>query len=465
MNNVAVFLFHRDLRLYDNTGLNAIARAGLRILPTFIFPPEQIDPKMNTYFSNNAVQFMVESLTSLNASLKELEACLTCFKGDNIKTLTSLHKRVQFKELHCSDDCTPFSAARDKSISEWCDKSGVKFVQHQDVDILDINEGLLKSGKAYQKFTPFYREVLKKNIRKVDCFALQPQHFAKVVASDRLKIEDMNRFYTKNPLIAVHGGRENGVALLRNIQKKTFGNYGKTREIPSNGSGTTMLSAYIKFGVVSIREVYWRIVDTLGLKSDLLKEVIWRSFYAHIAAHYPVFDGAFKPEFARIAWRDDPEAFKRWLEGSTGVPLVDASMRCLSQTGHLNGRLRMVVASFLSKNLLINWRLGERVGFANQLVDYDPASNNGGWAFVSSVGVNSQPYFRVFNPYLQSKKYDPKALFIKKWVPELASIPAKDIHDWEDKCKVHRTDYPCPIVNARESADRAIKIYKKALSK
>ena len=466
--STAVFLFHRDLRTFDQTGLNAIARTGLKILPVFIFPPEQIDPKQNKYFSHNSVQFMCESLADLDGQLRKLGSQLNCFRGDNLKYLARLHSETPFVELHCSDDCTPYAAKRDKSIQTWCQSKGIKFYQHQDVDLLDMNDGLRLPGQPYQVFKAYYTNLMKNcTVRPVDTFRLQKSDFCKTHPKGTVEISDLKKLYKANPHLAVHGGRTLGLKRLERLPQ--FKNYDKTREFPSHAAGTTLWSAYIKYGCISIREVFWGIVKSLGKNHPLLRELVFRSFYAHVTAHNPhMLQGhPLKLQYERIPWRNDPEGFKRWCQGTTGIPLCDAGMRCLSGpkgTGHLHNRMRMVVASFLVKNLLIDWRAGERFLFQH-LLDACPSSNGHGWQFISGSGCDSMQYTRVFNPFLQSKKYDPDAEFIKKWIPELTDVPAKDIHRWDENHKLYKVDYPSPLVDVKTTAKRAKEVYRKALRK
>lgn len=477
--STAVFLFHRDFRTYDQTGLNAIARSGLKILPVFIFPPEQIDPKQNKYFSNNSVAFMCESLVDLDGQLRKLGSRLHCIKGDNLKSLARLHSDVPFLELHCSDDYTPYATKRDTAIQEWCLSHGIAFHRHQDVDLLDMSDGLRLPGQPYQVFKAYLTNLMKNcTVRPVDTFRLQGSDFCKTQPKGTLKMSDLKKLYKDNPNLAVHGGRTLGLQRLKKLPQ--FKDYYTSREIPGLAAGTTLLSAYIKYGCVSVREVFGGIVATFGKNHALLREVVFRSFYAHVTAYNPhMLQGhPLKLQYERIPWREDPEGFKKWCQGTTGIPLVDAGLRCLGisctngssinctngtyGTGHLHNRVRMVVASFLVKNLLIDWTLGEKFMYS-QLVDADASSNGHGWQFISGSGCDSMQYTRVFNPFLQSKKYDPDAEYIKKWVPELKDVPAKDIHRWDEKHKLYKVNYPAPMVDVKKTAKRAINVYKNAL--
>ena len=250
---------------------------------------------------------------------------------------------------------------------------------------------------------------------------------------------------TYNENIFFHGGRRNGLTILKNI--KEFKEYAQTRDIPA--FPTTGLSAHNKFGTLSIREVYYSIKDVLGASHPLIKQLYWRDFYTQIADHFPhVFGHNFLKKYKKLAWRNNTEHFKRWCTGTTGFPIVDAGMRQLNATGWMHNRARMIVASFLTKDLLIDWRWGEFY-FAKQLADYDPAVNNGNWQWAASTGCDAQPYFRIFNPWIQQKNFDPQCTYIKQWVPELFDIPPKVIHTLH-KNTVSIKDYPRPIVDHAE---------------
>ena len=461
----AVYLFHRDLRLADSTGLIALAKRGLTIIPVFILTPEQIDKKRNKYFSDAAVQVMADALVDLDASLRALKSCLRLFHGDVVEVLQTLHGRTEFQELHSGDDVTPYSKARDNRIEQWCRGAGVAFHIHQDVDLLGMSDGLLQDGRPYTVFSAFYKRVLRDcQIRKVDTRALKPSELlpGNTRVRDSLPVQSIRQMYEHNPGLAITGGRR--AALRRMKVLDEMRDYESHRDFPALHNGTSMMSAHIKFGAVSIREVYWRLVKRWGVKHSLVRELWFRSFYYHITNLFPhTLQGRpLRLKYERIPWRDDPASLERWSEGTTGIPLCDAGARCLRQTGYVHNRVRMVMASVLCKNLLISWVVGERL-LARQLADYDPTSNNHGWQFIAGSGPDAR-WDRTMNPMTQAAKYDPDAEYIKMWIPELRDVPAADIHRWDERHTRHGdTGYPAPIVDLKKSRTRAMQVYAKAL--
>jgi deoxyribodipyrimidine photo-lyase len=418
---INIFIFRRDLRTEDNLALNNLLHKGGNILPIFIFNPLQIYSKHNAYFSNNAVQFMIESLESL-----EQQIHINYFEDDDINVLEHLKKKYTIDTIAFNKDYTPFAIKRDEKIIEWCKQNNINVLTEEDYTLFKMGSIVNATGKPYQVFTPFYKATLKKRVNKPFLSSLAKVHFIHLVTKF-----DKRKYYIPNKQIAVNGGRENALKRL----KLNFKSYAKSRDYPSLDS-TTKLSAYIKFGCVSIREVY----HSLKKYQPLSRELIWREFYANILFQFPhVLGESFKQKYDNIKWSNNKEWFQKWCEGKTGFPLVDAGMQQLNQTGWMHNRVRMVVAMFLTKDLLIDWRWGEKY-FATKLVDYDPASNNGGWQWSSSTGTDAQPYFRIFSPELQTKKYDKNLEYITKWNPHY-----KDI---------------VPIVDHKERAKLAIATFK-----
>jgi deoxyribodipyrimidine photo-lyase len=262
--------------------------------------------------------------------------------------------------------------------------------------------------------------------------------------------------YTPNKNLRVHGGRPNAQAQLGGLSLK---GYKEKRDYPSIDA-TSILSAHLKFGTLSIREVFHHIQRLQGDTDMFISELLWRDFFYHIAYTYPyVFGSAFKKKFNKLPWKNDHALFKAWCSGQTGFPIVDAGMRELNATGYMHNRVRMITASFLIKNLHIDWKWGEKY-FAQKLIDYDPCVNNGNWQWAASTGCDAQPYFRIFNPWSQQKRFDEETTYIKKWVPELAEIEPKVIHNWADK----HTDYPQiytkPVVSHSETRLQSLEMYK-----
>lgn len=447
-----IFLFHNDLRLYDNTGLKEALELG-ETLPVFIFTPEQLGPG-NKYRSQNCVNFMCESLKDLDLELRKHKSKLHTYYGTTHLVIEKLIRKYSVVAVYSNSNYTPFAKKRDKKVQKVCEKHGVEFEIFEDFGLLPIGDVQTSSG-VYKKFTPYYDVAKHRKIRHPE--------FCKLTNLRKISgpLVPITRFY-RNPTKIVEtelmaGGRKNGLKLMH----VNHSGYDRNRNMLA--INTTGLSAYIKFGCISVREVYWSIPNKNG---DLVKQLFWREFFMNIVHQYPgILDNQnwhrnFNQNYNRVAWRTVGDAkFKRWCDGKTGYPVVDAAMRQLNQIGWMHNRGRLIVSAFLVKLLGYHWELGERY-FATKLRDYDPAQNNGGWQFVAGSGVDAQPYFRMFNPWLQSEKYDPQAKYIKKWVPELAKVAPKDIHKWYETCDDYDdVDYPEPMVEYDHDATK--KIYSK----
>ena len=465
---VAVYFFSRDLRLFDNTGLVSLAKQRSKILPVFVLTPEQLNKKSNPYYSENCVQFMYECLVDLESSLKSLQRSLTVFSGTHVDSLKALRKTNQIHEVHMMDDITPYSLNRASRIRKWCVQNNVTFCLHEDVDLLNMNQGLRGPNQPYQVFSPFFKHVNQAyTVRLVDTFKLRSDHFVSTRPSSKLfsTLDTLKNSFMPNNTLAVRGGRKEALKRLKLVDM--LREYGVKRDFPGLEKSTTLLSASIKFGCVSIREVYWKAVQRFGKTHDFVRELWFRSFYYHIVKYNPhMLQGRpFKLTYESIKWRHDEDAFYRWCKGQTGIPLCDAGMRNLRATGHLHNRVRMVVASVLSKLLLIDWRRGEQV-MATFLVDFDPVSNNCGWQTMASTAPPfCEQYDRTMNPFRQSQRYDANAVYIRRWIPELRGVPAKAIHNWEVAYKDYDVDYPAPIVDVKKARQRAKDVFKKALNK
>jgi deoxyribodipyrimidine photo-lyase len=394
--------------------------------------------------------------------------------------LSTIHKKLNIKSVYFNIDFTPYAIKRDESIIQWCHKNNISCKTFEDYTLLPINTVLNNTQSYYSVFTPFYKRFLSLHDKIYTVKHSTQNSLAKHIYKEKyigsLKSAQIAKYYDKaNPYLFVQGGRENGLRLIERVKDKSqFTLYDKNRDFPFL-DGTTRLSPYLKFGCISIREVYDAVKNTYGINHGLIRELIWRDFYASIVFNKPrVLNGqidkrkgnlSFKDKYDNLRWMNNNDNFLKWCKGETGVPLVDAAMRQLNTCGWMHNRCRMIVASFLIKDLLIDWRKGEQY-FATKLIDYDPASNNGGWQFCSSTGVDAQPYFRIFNPFTQSKKFDVDAQYIKHWVKELNDIPARDIHSWNVSYKKYASscDYPSPIVEHSIQSKKALQIYKAALS-
>lgn len=442
-NTTAVFIFRRDLRLEDNTGLLTACEEFDEIIPVFCFDPRQAGRDSNDYFSENAYRFMCDSLLELDDHLRQRDSKLHVYNGQPDQLIDKLAGDRVIAGVYCNADYTPFSKKRDRQMKQACRKNGVSFQAFPDVALNEPGSVLTNAGDPYKVYTPFANKARNRGVRKPERNNFD--NFARIrtdYLSGRSVIEE------KRPeggaKITQQGGREQATEKLRNLQNHK--NYDEDREVPSI-EGTTRLSAHLKFGTISPREFYWSVREELGQNHGLITEIYWRDFYLHVIYHYPeVLNEPFNDQFEKLDWNHDKDAFRRWQNGRTGFPIVDAGMRELKEVGWMHNRVRMIVASFLTKDLQIDWRWGEK-HFAKHLVDYDPASNNGGWQWAASTGADAQPYFRIFNPWTQGEDYDPDCEYIKRYVPELESVDADRIHAIEGNGVPEGVDYPEPMVD------------------
>lgn len=444
----SIYIFRRDLRKEDNTGLNRCIQESKTIYPVFIFTPEQI--KNNPYKSDNAVMFMVESLKEVNKNIN-----ITFCYGNYIDVLKDIINKNSIDAIFTNTDYSQYGINRDKDILKLCQKENIMFDMSHDICLQVPGTIVTSSDKIYQKFTPFYRTCLKLPVNKP--ITKKIKNTKKCKTKYEVNYKKIDTFYEKNNNINVHGGRKNALTILNNITKfKKYGNERNILEIE-----TTQLSAYIKFGCVSIREVFYIFKNELGLNHDLIKQLIWRDFYYHLGYGFiERFRKSLKETYDNIKWKNNKTLFNKWTDGMTGFPVVDACMRQLNTTGYMHNRGRLIVASFLVKNLHISWEWGEKY-FAQKLIDYDVLVNNGNWQWVSGSGADSMPYFRIFNPWTQSEKFDKNCIYIKHWIPELKDVENKHIHQWE---KYYDIDvYIKPIIDYKKSREITLKMYKDGL--
>lgn len=452
----ALFIFHRDLRIVDNTGLQYAAAVADQVIPCFIFDPKQISSK-NQYKSDHAVQFMIQSIQELSESIKEHGGKLYQFHGDTKKVVETIIRAAEIDIVISNADYTPFSIQRDEAIEQLCAKYNVVFELKHDALLVDPRNLFSTSGTPYQKFTSFYKRASEEPL--LDPVTRLTIRFGSLSRNEDMVPDSFSHSlieqYNKN--VWVFGGRSEAVSLLKKIKQQNH--YAKERDFPA--LQTTNFSAHLKFGTVSVRELYKKIVDDLGPHHPLLRQLYWRDFFTYIAYHVPfVFGHAFNKKFEHLSWAKSEAHFERWCAGETGFPLVDAGMRQLNETGYMHNRVRMVVASFLTKDLHIDWRWGEQY-FAQKLIDYDPSVNNGNWQWVASTGADSQPYFRIFNPWLQQKKFDPNAEYIKQWIPQLKSVSSHAIHTFYKLDKKTALHYPLPMIDHEIERAEALMRYKK----
>lgn len=458
--NTALMIFRRDLRLNDNTALNAALTHAEAVIPCFIFDPRQVTEK-NRYRSVPALQFMIESLDELSHAIAQRGGKLYTLYGISEEVVDSIMDEHAVDAIFVNRDYTPFSRMRDEAIRALAEKNGISFYSMADAILHEPEEIATQSGSPYTVFTAFYKRSLEIPVRKPE---IGHRHNFFTGALTRCTAINLSHeltskgsiLTTKNELLAVRGGRSEGLKIIQHLA--SLADYEKTRDFPR--LLTSRLSAHNKFGTLSIRELYYTTEEILGKGHPLLRQYYWRDFYIHIAYHFPhVFGRPFHKKYESLTWRNNKEQFMRWCEGKTGFPIVDAGMRELVATGYMHNRVRMIVASFLTKDLHIDWRWGEQF-FALNLVDYDPAVNNGNWQWSSSTGCDAAPYFRIFNPWLQQEKFDPDCTYIKKWVPELSKIPAAMIHKLYTGTTI--AGYPQPMVDHGEEIALTKKLYSSA---
>ncbi len=449
--NRSLFIFRRDLRLRDNSGLISALEQSHGVLPCFILDPRQLGE--NSYRSDNAVQFMFESLEQTDRDLRQSGGRLYLFEGISHEVVGRLLSAQNLDAVFVNRDYTPFSVQRDARIRETCDQHGAAFIQYADALLTEPEAVLKDDGNPYTIYTPFAkraRTLLVDTPRQNS----HRNYLTEEVPSE--PIDSLNKYLpSRNEQLFTRGGSNAAHAILEQVG--SFRDYATTRDLPALQS-TTGLSAHLKFGTASIREVYHAVVGTFGESHTLINELYWRDFFTHIAAHFPhVFRGAFYPKYDALKWSEDPAAFDRWKTGTTGFPIVDAGMRQLNVTGYMHNRVRMIVASFLTKDLHISWRWGEQY-FAQRLTDYDPSVNNGNWQWAASTGCDAAPYFRIFNPWLQQKKFDPDCVYIQRWTPELRAISPATIHT-QHASNDFPPGYPRPMLDHRVEAENTKRLF------
>lgn len=454
----SICIFRRDLRIIDNPALHNALKESDCVLPLFFFDPRQVT-KENSYRSMHAVQFMIESLEDLDKQLQKKDGKLFCLYGKPEEMVVDICKEYNIQAVFFNEDYTPFAEKRDAAIKKICLKNNIACHTFVDIFLYDLKEVKTTQNTAYGMFTPFYRATFKHRVEKP--LNLPKGSFFKPNIKKSLTKKELWDLLEgpANNHLATHGGSTEGRKLLANLD--SLKDYSETRNIPS--LTTSLLSAHLKFGTVSIRQVYHTIVDLFGIHHPFIIQLYWRNFFSYVALHNStMFGSCLKKQYNNLIWDNDKKLFLRWQEGTTGFPIVDAGMRQLNTTGFMHNRIRMITASFLVKDLHIDWQWGEQY-FAQKLTDYDAAVNNGNWQWSASVGIDAQPYFRIFNPWLGQKKFDPACIYIKKWIPELNNIAPKDIHTWFKSYKKHAVSYPKPVVDHTFERKKTLSLYKKAI--
>ena len=429
----AIFWHRRDLRINDNAGLYKALKNSNSVIPVFIFD-ENILKELHD--NDQRVLFIHQEIESLKKTYNSFDSDLQVYYGDPIELIPKIAHENNAQQVYTNRDYEPYALERDKTIFDTLRKNGVDFIGSKDHVIFEKNEVLKPDATPYTIYTPYSKKW-----------------------KDKLTEFYLSSYPTENYKQSLHKPTKNQVLVTleemgfkhqklvefptKNVSNSVLKSYEETRDIPSL-LGTSRLSIHLRFGTISIREL-----ARIALKTNekYLNELIWRDFYQMILFHFPnSVSQAFKKKYDLVQWENNAELFQKWCEGKTGYPIVDAGMRELNATGFMHNRVRMITASFLVKHLLIDWRWGEAY-FASKLLDFDLASNVGGWQWAASSGCDAAPYFRVFNPTLQQQKFDKEFKYINKWVPEFGT-----------------SSYPQPIVEHTFARDRVIQTYKKALS-
>ena len=430
MDKISIFWFRRDLRLKDNHGLYQALESGKKVLPIFIFDEDILDLLENK--SDKRVDFIVQGLQTLNSFLKSKNKGIKIFKGKPLEIYKKLTENYEIEAVYCNEDYEPYAIKRDQEIADFLASKNIAFHQFKDQVIFHKDEIVKADKKPYTVYTP-YSKLWLNEFQKVDLQGFPSEKKLDNLLDipfEKLKIEDIG-FQKTNLAFEIP---EADLHIIKT--------YEETRNFPAV-KGTTQLGVHLRFGTISVRKLA-KIAKENNL--TFLKELIWREFFMQILYHFPkVVNHSFKTKYDAIPWENNPEFLEKWKAGKTGFPIVDAGMRELNATGFMHNRVRMITASFLIKHLLTDWRIGEAY-FAEKLMDYDLSANNGNWQWCASSGCDAAPYFRIFNPDEQQKKFDPDFKYIKKWIPEFGT-----------------KYYPKPIVEHKKAREKVLKVYKEAL--
>ncbi len=429
---VSIFWFRRDLRLEDNAGLYYALRSGNPVVPVFIFDKEILDDLEDKH--DRRVCFIRDEILKLQQQLEAMKSSMHVLYATPVKAFEELIERYDVAGVFTNHDYEPYAKQRDEAIAQLLSAHEIAFKTFKDQVIFEQDEIMKEDGTPYLVYTPYS----KKWLDKLDDF------FAKPYPTEKYFKHFLKSSPHRIPSLEAMGFKEIAYDVAPpELDKKIALEYHQTRNQPGV-AGTTRLSVHLRFGTISIRQLT---TEAQALNHTLLKELIWREFFMMILWHFPnTINEAFKPAYDNIEWRKSDADFERWCSGNTGFPIVDAGMRELNETGFMHNRVRMVTASFLCKHLLIDWRRGEAY-FAQKLLDYDMAQNVGNWQWVAGSGVDSAPYFRIFNPHTQAEKFDKEMVYINKWVPERNELTYREMID-------HKA--------ARERCLKAYSVVKKA---
>jgi len=460
----AIWWIRRDLRLRDNQALATALKKAEVVIPVFILDPKLLD---SAYTSQQRLAFLFESLRSLDSELRHRGSKLIIRQGQPLDELQRLYNEADVEGIFAQDDVSPYGRQRDA-----CVMRELPLELRNGITIHHVNKLLKPNGTPYTVFSPFSR--MWHSLPFPGKPLPAPERFPAPPPINSMDILDFPGYSTKEIFPA---GEEEAQNRLLRFTDSLIDRYSENHN-RLDVDGTSGLSPYLRFGILSARQAVWAAHEAEALATDItarqsiktwLNELIWREFYATILYHFPhVRQVAFRSDLREIPWRDDKVGFDAWVNGNTGYPAVDAAMRQLNAIGWMHNRARMITASFLTKDLLIDWRQGERY-FMQHLLDGDPAANNGGWQWTAGTGTDAAPYFRVFNPVLQGKKYDPLGAYVRHWIPELSRVSDAFIHmPWEmpsnmqiqTGCVIGK-DYPAPIVDHAMARERVLAAYRK----
>ncbi len=435
---IAIFWHRRDMRLHDNAGLYRALNSDFPVLPLFIFDKTILDALEDK--RDRRLEFIMRAVEEMKEKLEKEDSALLVKYGVPLAVWQEIVEAYDVAEVYTNHDYEAYAKQRDGKVTDFLEEKDIPFLTFKDQVIFEKEEILTQKGTPYTVFTPYSRAWKEKlHGSKEKLFYVKPYPTEKYFK---------NLFKTK--ALPVPSLEEMGFERMpdeefppKKVRDEKLEKYAELRNYPAV-PGTSRLSIHLRFGTISVRELAQQAMEE---SETFLGELIWRDFYQQILWNFPhVGEGkAFRPEYDRIQWRNDEEEFQKWCDGMTGYPIVDAGMRQLNATGYMHNRLRMITASFMIKDLLIDWRWGEAY-FAKKLQDYDLASNNGGWQWAAGSGTDAAPYFRIFNPTTQGKKFDPQNKFIKEWIPEINEL-----------------SYPEPIVDHKAARERCLKVYKAAL--
>ncbi|MCG8808052.1 deoxyribodipyrimidine photo-lyase [Tenacibaculum finnmarkense] len=426
-NKVAIFWFRRDLRLEDNVALFNALNSSNKVLPIFIFDEEILD---NLPENDARVSFIYQTLQQLDTDLKDAGSSLLIKKGNPLEVWKTIISEFDISAVYTNKDYEPYGLQRDAEISDFLKSKSIDFLSYKDQVIFEKAEVTKNDGLPYTVYTPYKNKWLQKFNAEED------------LKNHAINFNNFHQFTSEIPSLKSIGFNESSIKVPP-YNLSNLANYDEVRDFPFTDK-TSYLSPYFRFGLVSVRKM---VQFALKTNATFLNELIWREFFMQVLFHFPkVVTNNFKQKYDAIPWRNNEAEFEKWCKGETGYPMVDAGMRQLNKTGYMHNRVRMITAGFLCKHLLIDWRWGEAY-FAEKLLDYELSANNGNWQWAAGTGCDAAPYFRVFNPEAQLKKFDKDLQYIRKWIENFDEL-----------------NYPQPMVEHKFARERAISTYKEALN-